>query len=185
MFNRLLVAIDNSDMSQYVFDEAVSLAKTNNANLMLLHVLNPLDEQYIDGTVIEPIIFYSEYQGESDKTYIDWQNLKEKRLKWLQSECDRVKQLGMVAESNQYIGEASRTICNVARSWDADLIVMGRRGRRGLSEFFLGSVSNYVLHHASCSVLIVQGPLTKTEGRKVSQTKKLEIETETKTENNV
>ncbi|MDJ0693466.1 universal stress protein [Mastigocoleus sp. MO_188.B34] len=182
MFHKLLVAIDTSDMSQYVFDEAVSLAKTNNARLLLLHVLNPLDEQYIDGTVIEPIIFYSEYQGENDKTYIDWQKLKEKRLKWLQSQRDRAKKLGMVAESNQHIGEASRTICNVARSWGADLIVIGRRGRSGLSEFFLGSVSNYVLHHASCSVLIVQGPLIQTNGRKVSQTKTLETETETKTE---
>ena len=37
-----------------------------------------------------------------------------------------------------------------------DVIVMGHRGISGLQEFFLGSVSNYVLHHAPCSVLIVQ-----------------------------
>jgi hypothetical protein len=34
---------------------------------------------------------------------------------------------------------------------------MGRRGRTGISELLLGSVSNYVTHHATCSVLIVQG----------------------------
>ncbi len=38
----------------------------------------------------------------------------------------------------------------------ADLIVLGRRGRTGLAEALLGSVSNYVLHHAPCSVLVVQ-----------------------------
>ena len=47
-------------------------------------------------------------------------------------------------------------ICNAAISWQADLIIMGRRGRTGLSELFLGSVSNYVLHHAPCAVLVVQ-----------------------------
>lgn len=34
---------------------------------------------------------------------------------------------------------------------------MGRRGHKGLSEILLGSVSNYVVHHAPCSVLVLQG----------------------------
>lgn len=55
-------------------------------------------------------------------------------------------------------------ICDVARSWKADLIVLGRRGYSGVKELFLGSVSNYVLHHTPCSILTVQGavPLTPT-----------------------
>jgi nucleotide-binding universal stress UspA family protein len=44
-----------------------------------------------------------------------------------------------------------------AQIWHADLIVMGRRGVSGMHELFLGSVSNYVTHHAPCSVLVVQG----------------------------
>lgn len=51
MLNRILVAIDNSSSSQQVFDEAVCLAKATDANLMLLHVLSPLDEQYVDTKV--------------------------------------------------------------------------------------------------------------------------------------
>ncbi len=47
----------------------------------------------------------------------------------------------------------------MARNCGADVIVMGRRGHSGLSELILGSVSNYVLHHAPCSVLIVQYPV--------------------------
>ena len=81
--------------------------------------------------------------------------------------------IGIVTECNQYIGEAGRTICDTALSWGADVIIMGRRGRRGLSEFFLGSVSNYVLHHASCSVLVVQSPVNETIDEKVSQTEKI------------
>jgi glycosyltransferase involved in cell wall biosynthesis len=42
-------------------------------------------------------------------------------------------------------------------NWDADLVVMGRRGLSGIKEMFLGSVSNYIIHHVPCSVLIVQG----------------------------
>ncbi|MGQ9872468.1 universal stress protein [Leptodesmis sp.] len=38
----------------------------------------------------------------------------------------------------------------------ADLILIGNRGHTGLKELFLGSASNYVLHHAPCSVLTVK-----------------------------
>ncbi|MFM7578374.1 MAG: universal stress protein, partial [Microcystaceae cyanobacterium] len=39
-----------------------------------------------------------------------------------------------------------------------DVIVVGHRGRWGLSEILLGSVSNYVFHHAHCPVLVVPTP---------------------------
>jgi hypothetical protein len=48
------------------------------------------------------------------------------------------------------------TICKLAHDWPADLIVLGNRGRSGMAELLLGSVSNYVLHHAACSVLVVK-----------------------------
>ena len=175
MLDKLLVALEISDMSQHIFDKATSLAKTSNANLMLLHVLNPLDDQYINGMVIEPTMIYPDSQEQSNEIYRDWERLKEEKLNWLGSLSEQAKKLGIATEVNQSIGEASRTICDVARNWDADLIVIGRRGRRGLSELFLGSVSNYVLHHAPCSVLIVQDPVHLTN-QEVADTEKLNIE---------
>ncbi|KST65582.1 universal stress protein [Mastigocoleus testarum] len=174
MFHNVLVAIDTSDISQYVFDEAVSLAKINDARLLLLHILNPLDEQYIDPVFVQPTILYPEYQAQRNEIHLkDWKKLKEDRLKWLHARYEEAKNLGIVTEFNQYVGEAGRTICDTALSWGADIIIMGRRGRRGLSEFFLGSVSNYVLHHACCSVLVVQGPANKTTDEEVSETEKI------------
>ena len=46
-------------------------------------------------------------------------------------------------------------ICQRAKVWQADLIIVGSHGRTGLSELFLGSVSNYVMHHAPCSVMVI------------------------------
>jgi nucleotide-binding universal stress UspA family protein len=63
---------------------------------------------------------------------------------------------GVLAESDYQIGDAGHLLCDVAKDWGADLIVVGRRGRTGLAEAFLGSVSNYVVHHAPCSVLVIQ-----------------------------
>jgi len=41
---------------------------------------------------------------------------------------------------------------------DAELIVVGRRGRGTVKSLVLGSVSSYVVQHATCPVLVVQGP---------------------------
>ena len=178
MFKKLIVAMDNSDMSQQVFDKALFLAEKSNANLMLLHVLNPLDEPRINPFFVRSDINAEDRAQKNEKYIKDWEKLKEERLKWLHARYEQAKQLGIATELNQCVGEESRTICDVARTWGADLIIIGRRGRRGLSEFFLGSVSNYVLHHAPCSVVVVQEPV-KMNNEKVSQTDKLETESST------
>jgi nucleotide-binding universal stress UspA family protein len=58
-------------------------------------------------------------------------------------------------------GSPKRVILDVAEAWDADLIVVGSHGRRGLDRFLLGSVSQAVALHASCSVEIVRAPRRK------------------------
>jgi hypothetical protein len=46
-------------------------------------------------------------------------------------------------------------ILEVAREWEADLVVLGTHGRRGLPRFFLGSVAETVLRKAPCSALVI------------------------------
>jgi len=161
MFSKILVSIDNSQMNTQVFERAVFLAKCSSASLMLLHVLFPPDE--VDEEYLEPL-FIAELQTEAyhQKKLKNWQELEQSRKNWLRSLCDSANSSGVKTEFVLNTGEPSRMICDVARSWDADLIVIGRRGRRGLSEFFLGSVSNYVLHHAPCSVMTIQAPTFST-----------------------
>jgi len=55
-------------------------------------------------------------------------------------------------------GRANQEIVDEAESWGADLIVMGTHGYGFWKRAVLGSVSNSVLHHAPCSVLVVRTP---------------------------
>ena len=55
------------------------------------------------------------------------------------------------------LGEPRSTILDMAKEWGGDLIVLGSHGRRGLDRFLLGSVSEAVAIHASCSVRVVRG----------------------------
>lgn len=63
---------------------------------------------------------------------------------------------GLSAEADRREGDAATEILAAANASNADLIVMGTRGRRGLARAVLGSVARNVLQHASCSVLIVR-----------------------------
>lgn len=160
MYKKVLVAMDAAS-SQQVFDTAVSLAKANNANLMLLHVLS--EEEVGSPTPILPSLEY--YPSVHEK---NWELYQEQRkacakqgLEMLRSRQEQAAAAEVSAEFTQLSGSPGRAICELARNWGADLIITGRRERSGLSELFLGSVSNYVLHHAPCSVLIVQHPVDR------------------------
>lgn len=76
---------------------------------------------------------------------------------WLQEYAQKAQAEGLAVEYDWKIGDPSSWIREMAKNWDADLVILGRRGRRGLAEVFLGSVSNHVVHYAPCSVLVVQG----------------------------
>ena len=69
-----------------------------------------------------------------------------------------VEELGCPkAEATVEIGDPAHTIVTVADSYDADAIVMGRRGTGNVSGLFLGSVSTKVSHLSSRTVITVRG----------------------------
>jgi nucleotide-binding universal stress UspA family protein len=155
MLQRILVAVDNSTMGRQVFEEALALARATRANMMILHVLDPEEP----GSPQIPMI-YNTYSMPLDEPTIklyqqQWQEFEEQGLKMLQSLADLATGAGVTTEFMQKTGSPTKAICTLADSWGADLIVIGRRGLSGIKEFFLGSVSNYVLHRAPCSVHIV------------------------------
>ncbi|HET7027809.1 MAG TPA: universal stress protein [Candidatus Limnocylindrales bacterium] len=67
---------------------------------------------------------------------------------------------GREADADVRSGDAAAEIVAAAVSWNADTIVMGSRGRSGLTRLLLGSVARNVLHASATSVLIVREPTT-------------------------
>jgi len=158
MFYKILVAMDFSGIGKYVFDEALSLAKALKANLMLVHVLSAEEEGSPSMSMFSSFGYYPVVSNATQEFYREqWESFEKQGLELLRSRTDEATAAGVNTEFTQTSGSPGRTICDLAQTWGADSLVIGRRGRSGLSELLLGSVSNYVLHHAPCSVLVVQG----------------------------
>lgn len=158
MFHNILVAIDRSEMSRQGFDAALSLAKATGARLILLHILSLDDEESPTMPVLFGKDFYPRGSSRSvTQIYEDLWNAYEARgLALLRSLADEATAQGVNVEVTQGLGSAGLMICEFARNLDVDLIILGRRGNYSrLDEWLLGSVSNYVLHHAPCSVLTI------------------------------
>ncbi len=160
MYSKILVALDMSEMAETVFNAALSIATSDHASLLLLHVLSS-EEDYSPLAVSADL--WELYPAAGNDLTVEtwrrqWQDLEKSGVQMLQSKANTAKEKGIKVEYQQSYGNPARTICQVAKEWPADLIVLGRRGRSGLGELILGSVSNFVLHHAHCCILTVQSP---------------------------
>ncbi len=154
MFSKILVAIDDSASSQSVFEQALALAKLHQSRLMVLHVLIAADNLYPG----DPYIGITEI---AMRAYWErWQNTQQEGINRLKALETKAIALGVALEFTQSVGDPGRIICQLAETWESNLIVVGRRGVSGISEFFGGSVSNYVLHHTPCHVLTLQDIVT-------------------------
>jgi nucleotide-binding universal stress UspA family protein len=155
MFHKILVGLDRSDQGEQVFAEAVALAKATGASLMLLHVLSQGESECPQMPSLSTLEYYPGLQGSMMDTYKEeWHRYEAAGMEWLRSHTTCATDAGVPTEMTQMADSPGRAICALARTWDADLILVGRRGLVGLQEFFLGSTSNYVMHHAPCSVLV-------------------------------
>lgn len=147
MIQKILVAIEYGDTSYGVFNQAIELAQSLHATLNLLSVLTPGSDDSLT---------WSPYSDQDWKMYTDrYRDLETAGFRLLKRLADQAQEAGIEAKFTQNIGSPGPAICQLAETWGADLIMVGSHGRKGLSEMLLGSVSNYVVHHATCSVMVV------------------------------
>jgi nucleotide-binding universal stress UspA family protein len=157
MFQKILIAIGDSARSEEILKAGLTLAREYNAQILLLHVLNPLTPHGFE-TIISPLVggILPIIDDTSIQHYLEeWKEYINLSLVRLQSYAQQANEQGIKNEIIQNFGDSGPMICDAAKKWSADLIVMGRNQKSVLNELFLGSTSNYILHKASCSVMIV------------------------------
>lgn len=142
-FRSILVADDMLENSQTALDEAVSLARLSRAKLTVVTVISMVSPAF---GVPVPI-------GDS------FAALLASATKRLDALRDRLLKEGIVeVETALLEGDPVDRVVGFAEKSHPDLIVVGSRGLSATGRFLLGSVSDGILHHVHCSVLVVKPP---------------------------
>ena len=157
MLQKILIATGDSPESAEVFKSGLTLAEKYGAQISILHVLNLFQNGF---EVVGTPFIGGTYPMMSDLAILQYQKELQDReqqgMERLEAYVREARARNIKADIYQKLGDAGRTICETAKNYAADVIVMGRNQKSMLSEIFFGSTSNYVLHHAPCSVLVIQ-----------------------------
>ncbi len=138
MISKILVAYDGSSSADKALDFVIDLAKSVNASVVILHVINTCIESW--GVVSIDAI----------------ERMKKKACECVNNAVEKLKKNGINVEGQVVEGEPSSTIVDFAEKVNASLIVVGSRGLSRLKRALIGSVSLAVLEHSKIPVLVVK-----------------------------
>lgn len=143
-YQNILVALDGSEAANLAFEKALQIARVQQASLTLAHV--------IDTRAFQNIATF-------DETLADQASSMAKEM--LEEALQEAKNAGIGDVS--YVLEYGNPKAIIAKDLpdqqNTDLIILGATGLNAIERLLIGSVSSYVIRHATCDVLVVRSPL--------------------------
>lgn len=138
-YSQVLAPVDFSDSSIAALQQASAIAKLHDAQLTVMHVVEPRVPTPYD-TLVESL-----------------DEVRDRAIETMDKFLANVELPQAPQHKTVVIGPADDQIVSVAREHGADLIVMGTVGRSGLGRLLLGSTTERVLRNAPCAVLAHRG----------------------------
>lgn len=140
-YKKILVAVDGSKQAALAFKKAIEIAKRNDSSLVMTHIIDlrtfATVEAY-DRTVSERATQFATELMENYK-----QQALEAGIRDVEYDID-------------YGSPKVKIAKDVAKKYNADLIICGATGMNAVERFFIGSVSEHITRYASCDVLVVR-----------------------------
>jgi nucleotide-binding universal stress UspA family protein len=135
---KVLWATDGSEDAELATTTAVGLAKLTASELHVVHV-GPVVPERFEPTDVEPV------------------RMEQEARRTLDEQVKKVENLGgAVAQSHLRMGKAAEEVVGLAEEIGAGLIAVGSRGRGRIRRALMGSVSDSVVRHAHCPVMVVR-----------------------------
>jgi universal stress protein F len=138
--NKILVALDGSPRAQSVLAGAVGVARSRQAQLVLMRSIGV------------PADIPQDLWRSTDESLLD---LLEQRARAFLAQCEEKVPAEMRGGSVVVIGSPWQSICDTAHTARVDLVVIGSHGYSGIDRL-LGTTAAKVVNHAPCSVLVVR-----------------------------
>lgn len=141
-YSKILVPLDGSELAEEAIAAALPLAKTFEAPVILLGVLDLTAGMYdVYSEAFNPVDLKSQLESFLDAALARAQA--------------RAEGAGLVCRRLLRVGVPHEEIAAVVAEEGADLVIMTTHGRRGLSHLLMGSVTEKVIRTAPCHVLVV------------------------------
>jgi len=148
--DKILLAMDGSESSFRALKYAIHLAKVEDAEIMLLHVLENVKQggviglraRYGDVKIVKAFLKYSE----------------EIAKRWIEKAKEEARSNDVKLRTEIILEQSSKAeeIVKYAEKNEADVIILGTRGLTRFKKLIVGSVANAILSNAKCPVLIVR-----------------------------
>jgi nucleotide-binding universal stress UspA family protein len=138
---KILVPVDGSAAADRMIEAIIARKAQFQAPLTVLHVVNvdKLAFRMIPDFQLDMIRESARKAGES--------LLNERQARFVAA--------GVACEARLEYGPPRETICRIANDEKYDLVILGRRGMGEIRDALFGAVSNHVLHHVRCPVLLI------------------------------
>ncbi len=146
MYKRILIPVDGSETSNKALVAALQLARTVGGRVRLIHVIEELT--YLSG--------YGQFGGYSGELITA---IREAGTKILGDAMAIAQSAGVEADTlllDNFDGRLAEVVADAAKEWNADLIVVGTHGRRGVGRALLGSGAEQIIRLAPVPVLVVR-----------------------------
>jgi nucleotide-binding universal stress UspA family protein len=148
---KILLATDGSKEAELAARTAADLAQKTSSELHMIHVFGiaPVGTPvYLEAT---------DLQGEALEQEAEERISEQQAREVLQEEVEKVRSAGgTVVQAHLMEGRIAPEIVALAEQIGAGLIVMGSRGYGGIRRALIGSVSDVVVRHAHCPIMIVR-----------------------------
>jgi nucleotide-binding universal stress UspA family protein len=139
-FHHIVVPLDGSSLAEQILEKVVPLAKFEEAEITLLHVLTPSEDAY---------------SNLEDRKLPWWEKKVAGALAYLNRRAIELRAEGIVTSVDVVIGErVPETLTDYARRVGADLIAIATHGRGGFARIVRGSVADGVTKSAMSSILV-------------------------------
>jgi nucleotide-binding universal stress UspA family protein len=145
MYKRILVPLDGSETSNKALVAALQLARLGGGQVRLIHVIEEL--AYLSG-----FDQYGGYSGDLIKV------MRENGEKILNDGMAIAQSAGVEADNMLYdnFERVGDVVSDAAKRWNADLIVVGTHGRRGIGRALMGSGAEQIIRLAPVPVLVIR-----------------------------
>lgn len=151
-FNKILLPLDGSPFSESTFPYVVELAKKTNKEVLLLHICEPPVVPSYGSRPISPT-----WEKHRDDM---WKEMEGMSTSYLKKTMAALKKKGVKKLKSRVIkaqsADVAKTIIQISKEENIDLIIIAARGRSGVSSWVYGSIANKIVDEFSRPILLIR-----------------------------